>query len=88
VVIGCNESWAGVAMDMNRIGGNNHRAEMQELRRVMTALNKMEADRLEVDAEERILFKAGEHEHDTKCFVIDPTNRPEVKRGKGKVKRW
>ena len=72
-------------MDIIVLGGNNHRAEMQALMAAIAAsgINCICDDDEKAKA---IEFKADNYDVDS--FIIDPPNRPEIKRGKGKVKRW
>lgn len=80
-------------MDIIVLGGNNHRAEMQALMAAIAAsgINCICDDNEKAKA---IEFKADSYDVDSfrylkpRDFVIDPPNRPEIKRGKGKVKRW
>ncbi len=80
-------------MNIIVLGGNNHRAEMQALMAAIAAsgINCICGDD---EMAKAIEFKANNDDVDSfrylkpRDFVIDPPNRPEVKRGKRKVKRW
>ena len=75
------------------LGGNNHRAEVQAVMAAM-AVSGINCIFVENEKNKAIEFKADNYDVDSFRylkpidFVIDPPNRPEVKRGKGKFKRW
>ena len=74
-------------MKMAVLGGNNHRVEIQELIRLAAELNKSNSE--SIDDEKCILFEAEKYKcKEVERIAIEPTNKPIVKRGKGKVKRW
>lgn len=81
------QSWAGVAMKKFLVCSNNGRAIAQVL---MAAINESGIEILGQPLE----FKNNDKDmggfivDNFDIFKINPTNRPEVKRGKGKVKRW
>lgn len=76
-------------MNITILGGNNHRAEIRELMRLAAEFNKNNSACAE--DKKRILFEADNKEVENDKYneiIIEPTQKPVVKRGKGKVKRW
>ena len=72
-------------MDIIVIGGNNHRAEMREL---MAALAASGIDSICADTEKAKALEFKCREPELPELKPQLQSWPEIKRGKGKVKRW
>ncbi len=77
-------------MDIIVLGGNNHRAEVQAVMAAMAA-SGINCIFVEDEKNKAIEFKCSDEDLSSmQAIELKPQefSRPEIKRGKGKVRRW